>query len=127
MAAPAYPAWVRRWVSGQWRNKKRPPALRPSRPLALADKVANRREQLSGESRGGGGRPGPAPLCPGKGRALCPGPWVRVLTPRLFCVVCESRTLCRNTAFTLKIQSGAGWLQCFAFCWQQLLGPEALI
>ncbi|NWV81755.1 CHCH1 protein, partial [Dasyornis broadbenti] len=47
MAAPPYPAWVRRWVSGQWRNKKRPPVLRPSRPrpLALADKVASRREQ----------------------------------------------------------------------------------
>ncbi|NWI83901.1 CHCH1 protein, partial [Dryoscopus gambensis] len=27
MAAPAYPGWVTRWVSGQWRNKKRPPAL----------------------------------------------------------------------------------------------------
>ncbi|CAN8216468.1 unnamed protein product [Coccothraustes coccothraustes] len=45
MAAPAYPAWVTRWVSGQWRNKKRPPTLRPPRALALADKVANRREQ----------------------------------------------------------------------------------
>ncbi|XP_059707354.1 small ribosomal subunit protein mS37 [Haemorhous mexicanus] len=45
MAAPAYPAWVTRWVSGQWRNKKRPPTLRPPRTLALADKVANRREQ----------------------------------------------------------------------------------
>lgn len=83
MAAPAYPAWVTRWVSGQWRNKKRPPALRPPRPLALADKVANRREQLTGElpAAGSGGEgkagPGPAsaapgaepPLCPGKGRA----------------------------------------------------------
>uniref|UniRef100_A0A8C5TRS0 Coiled-coil-helix-coiled-coil-helix domain containing 1 n=1 Tax=Malurus cyaneus samueli TaxID=2593467 RepID=A0A8C5TRS0_9PASS len=47
MAAPAYPVWVTRWVSGQWRNKKRPPMLRPprARPLALADRVANRREQ----------------------------------------------------------------------------------
>ncbi|XP_061856825.1 small ribosomal subunit protein mS37 [Colius striatus] len=45
MAAPAYPAWVSRWVSGQWRLKKRPPAIRPTRPLALADKVANRKEQ----------------------------------------------------------------------------------
>lgn len=49
MAAPAYPAWVTRWVSGQWRNKKRPPTLRPPRPLALADKVANRRERATGE------------------------------------------------------------------------------
>ncbi|XP_017662604.1 PREDICTED: coiled-coil-helix-coiled-coil-helix domain-containing protein 1 [Lepidothrix coronata] len=45
MAGPAYPAWVTRWVSGQWRQRKRPPAIRPPRPLALADKVANRREQ----------------------------------------------------------------------------------
>ncbi|KAK2523562.1 Chchd1 [Columba guinea] len=45
MAAPVYPAWVTRWVSGQWRQKKRPPVLRPTRPLVLADKVANRREQ----------------------------------------------------------------------------------
>ncbi|XP_032550545.1 coiled-coil-helix-coiled-coil-helix domain-containing protein 1 [Chiroxiphia lanceolata] len=45
MAGPAYPAWVTRWVSGQWRQRKRPPTLRPPRPLALADKVANRREQ----------------------------------------------------------------------------------
>ncbi|XP_064519904.1 small ribosomal subunit protein mS37 [Pseudopipra pipra] len=45
MAGPAYPAWVTRWVSGQWRQHKRPPAIRPPRPLALADKVANRREQ----------------------------------------------------------------------------------
>ncbi|NXT14208.1 CHCH1 protein, partial [Prunella fulvescens] len=36
MAAPAYPAWVTRWVSGQWRNKKRPPALRPPRTLGAA-------------------------------------------------------------------------------------------
>ncbi|NXM00409.1 CHCH1 protein, partial [Tyrannus savana] len=40
-----YPGWVTRWVSGQWRQKKRPPVIRPVRPLALADKVANRREQ----------------------------------------------------------------------------------
>uniref|UniRef100_A0A663EV42 Coiled-coil-helix-coiled-coil-helix domain containing 1 n=1 Tax=Aquila chrysaetos chrysaetos TaxID=223781 RepID=A0A663EV42_AQUCH len=45
MAAPVYPAWVTRWVSGQWRQKKRPPAIRPTRPLVLANKVANRREQ----------------------------------------------------------------------------------
>ncbi|KAF1474566.1 Coiled-coil-helix-coiled-coil-helix domain-containing protein 1, partial [Megadyptes antipodes antipodes] len=45
MAAPVYPAWVTRWVSGQWRQKKRPPVLRPTRPLVLANKVANRREQ----------------------------------------------------------------------------------
>ncbi|XP_050194798.1 coiled-coil-helix-coiled-coil-helix domain-containing protein 1 [Myiozetetes cayanensis] len=45
MAGPAYPGWVTRWVSGQWRHKKRPPVIRPVRPLALADKVANRREQ----------------------------------------------------------------------------------
>ncbi|XP_032047608.1 coiled-coil-helix-coiled-coil-helix domain-containing protein 1 [Aythya fuligula] len=44
MAAPAYPAWVGRWVSGQWRQRKRPPLVRPTRPLVLADKVANRRE-----------------------------------------------------------------------------------
>ncbi|NXK91727.1 CHCH1 protein, partial [Formicarius rufipectus] len=45
MAGPVYPTWVTRWLSGQWRLKKRPPAIRPPRPLALADKVANRREQ----------------------------------------------------------------------------------
>ncbi|NXC74316.1 CHCH1 protein, partial [Anhinga anhinga] len=45
MAAPVYPAWVTRWVSGQWRQKKRPPVIRPTRPLVLANKVANRREQ----------------------------------------------------------------------------------
>uniref|UniRef100_A0A8D0FR95 Coiled-coil-helix-coiled-coil-helix domain containing 1 n=1 Tax=Strix occidentalis caurina TaxID=311401 RepID=A0A8D0FR95_STROC len=45
MAAPVYPAWVIRWVSGQWRQKKRPPVLRSTRPLVLANKVANRREQ----------------------------------------------------------------------------------
>ncbi|KAM6265870.1 small ribosomal subunit protein mS37 [Porphyrio hochstetteri] len=45
MAAPVYPAWVVRWVSGQWRQKKRPPVIRPTRPLVLANKVANRREQ----------------------------------------------------------------------------------
>uniref|UniRef100_A0A8B9N8X3 Coiled-coil-helix-coiled-coil-helix domain containing 1 n=1 Tax=Accipiter nisus TaxID=211598 RepID=A0A8B9N8X3_9AVES len=45
MAAPVYPAWVTRWVSGQWRQKKRPPAIRPTRPLVLANKVANRRDQ----------------------------------------------------------------------------------
>ncbi|KAF1527374.1 Coiled-coil-helix-coiled-coil-helix domain-containing protein 1, partial [Eudyptes chrysocome] len=45
MAAPVYPAWVTRWISGQWRQKKRPPVLRPTRPLVLANKVANRREQ----------------------------------------------------------------------------------
>ncbi|XP_027740938.1 coiled-coil-helix-coiled-coil-helix domain-containing protein 1 [Empidonax traillii] len=44
MAGPAYSGWVTRWVSGQWRLKKRPPVIRPVRPLALADKVANRRE-----------------------------------------------------------------------------------
>ncbi|NWH52198.1 CHCH1 protein, partial [Fregata magnificens] len=49
MAAPVYPAWVTRWVSGQWRQKKRPPVIRPTRPLVLADKVANRREQAGGE------------------------------------------------------------------------------
>ncbi|XP_064321057.1 small ribosomal subunit protein mS37 [Phalacrocorax carbo] len=45
MAGPVYPAWVTRWVSGQWRQKKRPPVIRPTRPLVLANKVANRREQ----------------------------------------------------------------------------------
>ncbi|NXF96621.1 CHCH1 protein, partial [Eubucco bourcierii] len=45
MAAPMYPAWVTRWVSGQWRQKKRPPVIRPTRPLVLANKVASRREQ----------------------------------------------------------------------------------
>ncbi|XP_062436185.1 small ribosomal subunit protein mS37 [Rhea pennata] len=45
MAAPAYPAWVTRWVSGQWRQKKRPPVIRPTRPLVLANRVANRKEQ----------------------------------------------------------------------------------
>ncbi|NXV86719.1 CHCH1 protein, partial [Calonectris borealis] len=45
MAAPVYPAWVTRWVSGQWRQKKRPPVIRPTRPLVLANEVANRREQ----------------------------------------------------------------------------------
>ncbi|NXT89267.1 CHCH1 protein, partial [Anhinga rufa] len=45
MAAPVYPAWVTRWLSGQWRQKKRPPVIRPTRPLVLANKVANRREQ----------------------------------------------------------------------------------
>lgn len=68
MAAPAYPAWVTRWVSGQWRNKKRPPALRPPRALALADKVANRREEAAGELLAARGRPGPGaepPPCPG--------------------------------------------------------------
>ncbi|POI25927.1 hypothetical protein CIB84_010323 [Bambusicola thoracicus] len=45
MAAPVYPTWVVRWVSGQWRQRKRPPAVRPTRPLVLANKVANRREQ----------------------------------------------------------------------------------
>ncbi|XP_021254561.1 coiled-coil-helix-coiled-coil-helix domain-containing protein 1 [Numida meleagris] len=49
MAAPVYPAWVGRWVSGQWRQRKRPPAVRPTRPLVLANKVANRRE-LAGEA-----------------------------------------------------------------------------
>uniref|UniRef100_A0A8C9F1R9 Coiled-coil-helix-coiled-coil-helix domain containing 1 n=1 Tax=Pavo cristatus TaxID=9049 RepID=A0A8C9F1R9_PAVCR len=49
MAAPVYPAWVGRWVSGQWRQRKRPPAVRPTRPLVLADKVANRRE-VAGEA-----------------------------------------------------------------------------
>lgn len=49
MAAPVYPAWVTRWVSGQWRQKKRPPAIRPTRPLVLANKVANRRDQAGGE------------------------------------------------------------------------------
>ncbi|NXN97563.1 CHCH1 protein, partial [Rhinopomastus cyanomelas] len=44
MAAPTYPAWVTRWVSRQWRRDKRPPVIRPTRPLALADKVANRQE-----------------------------------------------------------------------------------
>lgn len=64
MAAPAYPGWVTRWVSGQWRNKKRPPTLRPPRTLALADRVANRREQGTGELPAARGRPGP-----GQGRA----------------------------------------------------------
>ncbi|XP_074881881.1 small ribosomal subunit protein mS37 [Buteo buteo] len=45
MVASVYPAWVTRWVSGQWRQKRRPPAIRPTRPLVLANKVANRREQ----------------------------------------------------------------------------------
>ncbi|KAM9380107.1 small ribosomal subunit protein mS37 isoform 2-T2 [Phaethornis superciliosus] len=45
MAAAVYPPWVTRWVSGQWRLRKRPPAIRPTRPLVLANKVANRREQ----------------------------------------------------------------------------------
>ncbi|XP_071420368.1 small ribosomal subunit protein mS37 [Pithys albifrons albifrons] len=45
MAGHTYPGWVTRWLTGQWRQKKRPPAIRPPRPLALADKVANRREQ----------------------------------------------------------------------------------
>ncbi|XP_042673866.1 coiled-coil-helix-coiled-coil-helix domain-containing protein 1 [Centrocercus urophasianus] len=49
MAAPVYPAWVSRWISGQWRQRKRPPAIRPTRPLVLANKVANRRE-LAGEA-----------------------------------------------------------------------------
>ncbi|OXB77695.1 UNVERIFIED_CONTAM: hypothetical protein H355_003524 [Colinus virginianus] len=49
MSAPAYPAWVSRWLSGQWRHGKRPPAVRPTRPLVLANKVANRRE-LAGEA-----------------------------------------------------------------------------
>ncbi|XP_067995929.1 small ribosomal subunit protein mS37 [Melanerpes formicivorus] len=44
MAAPVYPLWVTRLLSGQWRQKK-PPGLRPTRPLVLANKVANRREQ----------------------------------------------------------------------------------
>ncbi|XP_064001633.1 small ribosomal subunit protein mS37 [Pogoniulus pusillus] len=46
MAAHGPPAWVTRWASGQWRQKKRPPVIRPTRPLVLANKVANRREQL---------------------------------------------------------------------------------
>ncbi|XP_010189748.1 PREDICTED: coiled-coil-helix-coiled-coil-helix domain-containing protein 1 [Mesitornis unicolor] len=46
MAAPVYPLWVTRWVTGQWRQSKRPPVIRPTRPLALANKVANRREEL---------------------------------------------------------------------------------
>ncbi|XP_071604252.1 small ribosomal subunit protein mS37 [Heliangelus exortis] len=45
MAAPVYPLWVTRWITGQWRQTKRPPAIRPTRPLVLANKVANRREQ----------------------------------------------------------------------------------
>ncbi|KAM4667803.1 small ribosomal subunit protein mS37 [Amazona ochrocephala] len=45
MAAPVYPVWVTRWVSGQWRQKKRPPVLRPTRPLVVADKVTNRKEK----------------------------------------------------------------------------------
>lgn len=86
MAAPAYPGWVTRWVSGQWRNKKRPPTLRPPRTLALADRVANRREQGTGELPAARGRPGPgrAALPAELGAALCSagqegpgraGPW----------------------------------------------------
>ncbi|XP_075790748.1 small ribosomal subunit protein mS37 [Pelodiscus sinensis] len=43
MAAPVYPAWLRRAAAGR---PKRAPAVRPARPLVLADRVANRRLRL---------------------------------------------------------------------------------
>lgn len=74
MAAPAYPAWVGRWVTGQWRQKKRPPLVRPTRPLVLADKVANRRETAGGEFPAAGPVNAASP-------SLVLGSWPRCLSP----------------------------------------------
>ncbi|CAM2117236.1 small ribosomal subunit protein mS37 [Caretta caretta] len=43
MAAPVYPAWFRRLAAGR---QRRAPAVRPTRPLVLANQVANRRLRL---------------------------------------------------------------------------------
>ncbi|KAH1167478.1 coiled-coil-helix-coiled-coil-helix domain-containing protein 1 [Mauremys mutica] len=43
MAAPVYPAWLGRLAAGR---KRRAPAVRPARPLVLANQVANRRLRL---------------------------------------------------------------------------------
>lgn len=102
MAAPAYPAWVGRWVSGQWRQKKRPPLVRPTRPLVLADQVANRRETAGGEFPAAGQEnaaspslvPGSWPRClsPGRGRVVwCQG----VLRSLLGSVLCSERRFCK--------------------------------
>lgn len=136
MAAPAYPGWVTRWVSGQWRNKKRPPSLRPPRTLALADKVANRRERGTGELPAARGRPGPAgPRCrqssalpcapqgqrggagPGRAVEFAPRSVGRSLSshcsPEFVSYVGQTRRVLAF-ALTLKIQPDAVWLQGFA-------------
>lgn len=79
MAAPAYPAWVGRWLTGQWRQKKRPPTVRPTRSLVLADKVANRRETAGGEFSAG---PVNAVF-----PSLVPGSWPCCFTPGRVVVV----------------------------------------
>lgn len=89
MAGPAYPAWVTRWVTGQWRQRKRPPAIRPARPLLLADKVANRREQAGGECWTLGRYVPPSPGRGGRGWGkACPQPlWGRPVASAPFGVV----------------------------------------
>ncbi|XP_060092307.1 small ribosomal subunit protein mS37 [Heteronotia binoei] len=44
-SSPSYPAWVARLAQAKRRGGK-PPPMRPSRPLVLADHVSNRRRSL---------------------------------------------------------------------------------